>query len=150
MKLNFALDHLALAIQDALHLRRHWSSLNAVFRAMPREPIRFGAANHVLAGQARNVRTRSANVFALHNSRSVARLCRVPCQVLSRLSASDNKDLVAFYARHRSPPCISNGDAAAVDGEFWPINQTRTIRRQENNRLRKVGCCRATNGQADA
>ena len=112
MKLNFALDHLALAIQDALHVRRHWSSLNAIFRAMTSEPIRFCAANHVLAGQAGNVGTRSANVFPLHNSRAVARLCHIPRQVLSRLSASDNKKLVPFYARHRSPPSISNGGAA--------------------------------------
>ena len=102
MKLNLALHHLSLAVQDALHIRRHWSSLDAVFRAVTSEPIRFRAANHVLAGQARNVRTRSADVFPLHDGRAVARLRHIPRQVLSGLSTSDNKDFDSVLSQASS------------------------------------------------
>jgi hypothetical protein len=100
MKPNFALDHLSLAVENPFHVRGYWTRSDAVFDAVPRKPIRFCAADHVLAGQARNVRARSANVFPLHNSRAVASLGQVPCQVLARLAAADNKDLVMLYLRH--------------------------------------------------
>ena len=105
MKLNFALDHLALAVENPFHFRRYWTRLDAVLDAVPREPIRLCAADHVLAGQARNVRARSANVFPLHNSRAVTSLGQVPSQVLARLATADNKDLVMLYLRrYYSPP----------------------------------------------
>ena len=63
MKLNFALDHLSLAVENPFHVCGYWTRLDAVLGAVPRKPIRLCAPDHVLAGQARNVRTRSANVF---------------------------------------------------------------------------------------
>ena len=50
MKLNLALHHLLLASQDALHICRNRSALDAIFRSVPREPVRLCAANYVLAG----------------------------------------------------------------------------------------------------
>src|SRR5580704_19423817 len=94
MNLNSALDHLALAVENPFHIRGYWTCLDPVLGAVPRKPIRLCAADHVLAGHARNVRARSANVFPLHNSRAVTGLGQVPCQVLARLATADNKDLV--------------------------------------------------------
>ena len=100
MKLNFALDHLALATEHSSHIRGYRTRLDAVLDAVSREPIRLCAADHVLAGQAGNVWARSTNVFPLHNSRAVTSLGQVPCQVLARLATADNKDLVMLYLRH--------------------------------------------------
>jgi hypothetical protein len=55
MKLNFALDHLSLAVENPFHVRGYWTRSDAVLDAVPRKPIRFCAADHVLAGQARKL-----------------------------------------------------------------------------------------------
>src|ERR1700721_4196714 len=102
MKLNFALDHLSLTVENPFHVRGYWTRLDAVLGAVPRKPVRLCAADHVLAGQARNVRARSANAFPLHNSRAVTSLGLVPCHVLARLATADNKDLVMLDLRHYS------------------------------------------------
>ena len=91
MKLNFALDHLSLAAENPLHVRRYWTRLEAVLGGVRRKPIRLCAPDHVLAGQARNVRARSANVFPLQNSGAVTSLGQVPCHVLA-VATADNKE----------------------------------------------------------
>src|SRR5262245_34163178 len=72
VKLNLALDHLSFAAQDAFHIRRYGPCLDAVFRAVTGEPDSFRAANDILAGEAGNVRTRSADVLPLHHCSSAA------------------------------------------------------------------------------
>src|SRR5207302_9668990 len=94
MKLNAILHHLSLALQDALHVRRHWSCLDAIFRTVPREPVRLRAANHVLAGSAGDIRTRPADVFSLDYSRAVTGLGLIPRPLLARLTPSDNQDFL--------------------------------------------------------
>src|SRR5262249_15881864 len=63
MKSNLALDHPSFAAQDTSHIRRHRPGLDAVIRSVPGEPGSFRAANHILARQAGNIRTRSADVL---------------------------------------------------------------------------------------
>ena len=63
MKLNFARDHIAFAIEDPSHIRGYWTRLDAVLTAVPREPICFCAADHVLAAQACNVRAHPPMYF---------------------------------------------------------------------------------------
>src|SRR5215467_1702801 len=143
MKLNLTLYHLSLAVQDAVHVRRYRSCLDPIFRAVPREPIRFRAANHVLARQAGNVRARSTDVFSFHYRRAVARLRHCPRQVLSRFSASDNKDLVVFCVRHSLPPCMSYNRASRV----WHVrarhrNVTSVCRSPDNLVRARVSHCR--------
>ena len=104
MKLDLTSHHVALAGEDALHIRRYRPCLDPIFRAVLGEPVRFRAANHVLAGQAGDVRTRSADVLTLHHRRAVARLRQGPRQVLAGLSTADNEDLVAFDLGHHPPP----------------------------------------------
>src|SRR5580704_18810039 len=99
MNLNSALDHLALAVENPFHIRGYWTCLDPVLDAVPRKPIRLCAADHVLAGHARNVRARSANVFPLHNSRAVTSLGLVPGHMLARFATADNKYLVMLYLR---------------------------------------------------
>jgi hypothetical protein len=126
MTLHFALYHLSLAIQDTPHIRQYPSRFDAILGAVPGEPIRFGAANHVLAGQAGDVRTRSADVFSFHHGGTMTGLRHGPRQMLPGLSTSDNKDVIAFYVGHDPPPCISNGSTPAIDGEFCPVDKTPT------------------------
>src|SRR5262249_46401462 len=106
VKLNLTLDHLSLAPQEAFHIRRHRPCLDAVFRAVTSEPGSFRAANHILAGEAGNVRTRSANVLPLHHCGAPAFLSHGPRQVLSGLPTSNDQDFVAFCFSHRPPPWI--------------------------------------------
>src|SRR5580704_14720655 len=104
MKLNSALHHLSFAVAHPFHVRGYRTCLDAVLSAVARKPIRLCAPDHVLAGQARNVRALSANVFSLDNSRAAPGLGKVPGEVFSRLATADHKDFVVLDFRHESSP----------------------------------------------
>src|SRR4029450_87159 len=73
MKPNLTLHHFSLAVKHAPHVRGYGPSLDAVLGAMPGEPIRFRAGNYVLAGQPRDVRPRSTDIFASADRRAATR-----------------------------------------------------------------------------
>src|SRR5215472_11201895 len=97
MQFDFAVDHIALALAHLCHVGRDWpgdhrAELGCVMRLMC-DP---GAPNLVLARQASDVRTRTADPPALDDGSPTPRLRQMPGQQLAAKSTAQDQDFNPF------------------------------------------------------
>ena len=100
---DHAVDHLALALAYSLHVHRRRVDTHAVRRGAPDQIGDLGAADHVLARQAGDVRTRSANQGALDHHDGPALLRQVPGDILARLTPAEDDVLDVYGLSHGGP-----------------------------------------------
>jgi hypothetical protein len=96
MDFDQVVDHLALARTHICHVRCHGPSPLPVACRTPDEFRDFGAVNHILARQARDVRARPTNQGALDDNGSLALPSKFPGNVLARLTATEDNVLDLF------------------------------------------------------
>ena len=98
MDINEVLNHLALALAHRCHIDMNILFADAELVAAIKERRNLGAVDDVLTGQARDVRTRAAYIFALDHNHALSLLCGGPGKKFSAGSAAENDKVVLFGA----------------------------------------------------
>src|SRR5215469_879299 len=102
MKVDFALDHVALALANLRHVGRDVAGHRPELRAMARQMPDLRAPNFVLGGQTGDVGAGAADPLTLDHRGSPPRLRQVPRQQLAALSAAEDEDVELFPLSHAS------------------------------------------------
>jgi hypothetical protein len=101
MEINFAVDHVALALANFCHVGCDGTGRSAEVGGVMRQMCHFRAPNLILAGQAGDVGTGAPNPPALYDNSPSPRSRHMPSQQLTTLSSAKNQDFKLFWLRHR-------------------------------------------------
>ncbi len=93
-------DHLSLATANAAHVDSNRARGDTEFRAATAQSRNARAMNHVLAREARDVRTGSTDETTLDDGGTASRFGQRPRNVLTGLAAAENEDVMARAGRH--------------------------------------------------
>ena len=129
---DHAVDHLAFALADTLHVHRRALDSHAVRRG-PTDQVRdLGASDHVLAWQAGDVWTRASNQGALDHDDGPALLRQVPCEILARLTAAEDGVLDVYGLIHGGPHRLAEKSPLRCDSRLIgsALSRTRAERRR--------------------
>ena len=88
--------HLALALTHGCHVDVNILFADAEFVAAIKERSNLGAVDDVLAGQARDVRARTAHIFALDHNHALSLLCEGPGKNFAAGTAAQHEQIVFF------------------------------------------------------
>src|SRR5262249_34441285 len=114
MDIDQPVDHVAFARPHTRHVGRDGSGPLPVFRRMPKEVGDLGAADHVLAWQAGDVRALTTDQRAFHDDDATALSRKLPGDVFAGLAAAEDEILDFFAVRHRPlSPIFGLRNAAA-------------------------------------
>jgi len=102
MKVDFALDHVALALANPRHVGRDLTGYHAEVRALARQMPDLRAPNLVLGGQAGDVGARAADPLTLDHGGPPPRLRQMPRQQLAAFPAAEDEDVELFPLSHAS------------------------------------------------
>ena len=100
---DHAVDHLAFALTDTLHVHRRSLDCHAIRRGAADQIGDLRTSDHVLARQARDVRTRSSHQRPLDHHDGAALLGQVPRDVLAGLAAAKDDVLDMHTLSHQYP-----------------------------------------------
>src|SRR5262249_15879674 len=100
VRVDLALNHIALAFDDGRHVGGDWTGHHAEARALTRQVCDPGAPDLVLPRQAGDVWTRAGDPGALDDGGPPSRLRHVPSQQLAALAATEDQDVELFRSRH--------------------------------------------------
>jgi len=103
VRLDLALDHVTLALEDGRHVGCDGTGHHAELRAVTRQMADLRAPDLVLARQAGDVGTRPADPAPLDDGGPPSRLRHMPRQQLPALSAAQDEDVKLFWLRHGAP-----------------------------------------------
>ena len=103
MRVDLALDHVALALDDRRHIGGDRAGHHAEPGTRARQMRDLGAPNFVLAGQTGDVWTGAADPATLDDGSSPPRLRHMPGQQLAALAAAKDQDVELFRLRHDPP-----------------------------------------------
>src|SRR5262249_32300407 len=93
MRLDFALDHVALTLDDGRRVGGDGGGYHAEASTLARQMCDPGTPNFVLAGQTGDVWTRAADPATLDDGSSPSRLRHMPGQQLATLAAAKDQGI---------------------------------------------------------